>query len=415
MKNIFIISAFFSFFFCFGQGEIIERNINSTELATSRTIKIHLPQGYKTDTVKKYPVAIVLDNNYLFDLYVGNSKVFAQADIAPQQIVVGVETNFEKNQDVSVVANNGILTKNANKFYNFIGKEVLPFLETNLKTSPFTTIVGQGEAANFLTHFLKENKLLFNAYVAISPAFNKDTQNLFATYNLKRMSSMDNTFFLYVSDNNLSSKDTQLIFNQLNEGINNLQLENLITKFDSFESAENLATSLSVPIPHALTEIFRKYARISKREYDEKIKDLAPLDAIEYLENRYIEIDYLYGSNLNVRMQDILAIESIVMDQQDGDYLRVLGDFTMIKHPDSPLGEFYTGMYYELGKDYERADTYYRSGYGKMDPSDPNADKFYSNLERITKLIENGPKEEELPLEDEPMEETPAEEVPDDE
>ena len=411
MKKIFTLLAIFSLAISFAQGETIEKQINSTSFNRTRTIKIHLPEGYKTDTVKKYPIAIVLDNDYLFDLYLGNSKVFAEADLAPQQIVVGIDTDYEANKDVSIVKNNGGLTKTAQKFYNYIAKEVVPFLEANLKTSPFLTIVGQGNAGNFLTHFLKEQQPIFNAYIAISPSFNKDTQNLFSTYNLKRYGNIDNTFFLYVSDNNLSSKQSDIIFTQLNEGITNLQVENIDTKFDSFENAENLPTSLSVPIPHALTQIFRKYAKISKEEYDEVIAEMAPLDAIEYLENRYIEIEYLYGTNLNVRMEDILAIEGIVMDQQDGDYLRVLGDFTMIKHPDSPLGEYYTGMFYELGKDYERADTYYRSGYGKMDPSDPNTDKFYQNIERITRLLENAPPQEELlPLEEEPLEDQPTEE-----
>ena len=93
------------------------------------------------------------------------------------------------------------------------------------------------------------------------------------------------------------------------------------------------------------------------------------------------------------------------MDRQEGDYLRVLGDFTMIKHPNSPLGDYYFGMFYELGKDYERADSYYKTGYGKMDPSDPNTDKFYQNIERIQRLAESAPKEEPLPLDDIPLEE----------
>ena len=57
---------------------------------------------------------------YLFDLYLGNSKVFAEADLAPQQIVVGIDTDYEANKDVSIVKNNGGLTKTAQKFYNYM-------------------------------------------------------------------------------------------------------------------------------------------------------------------------------------------------------------------------------------------------------------------------------------------------------
>ena len=410
----YIYSFFLLFFFHVSFGQTKNKSITSTEFGAERNFKVNLPEGYKTDTIKKYPIVIVLDDDYLFDLYVGNSKVFAENDLAPQQIIVGVNTNYERNKDVSVVSKNGGLTKTANKFYNFIKKEVVPYIEKNLKTSPFLTIVGQGKSANFLTHFLKEPQPIFNAYIAISPSFNSNTHNLFATYNLKRYKNIDNTFFLYTSNNNLTSKDGRLINEQLKDGVESFGLENFHLTYDNFEKTPNLPTAISSAIPHALSVIFEKYARISKKEYDEKLKEATPLDAIEYLEKRYIEIDYLYGTNLNVRMKDILAIESIVMDQQDGDYLRVLGEFTMIKHPNSPLGEYYTGRFYELGEDYERADTYYRSGYGKMDPSDPNTDQYYENIERVTKILESKPKEEPLlPLEEEPLEEElPQEETP---
>ena len=89
MRFLLILLAFFTVSVNFSQ-TTIEKTINSLEFDRARTIKIHLPEGYKNDTVKKYPLAIVLDNDYLFDLYVGNSKVFAEADIAPTQIVVGL-------------------------------------------------------------------------------------------------------------------------------------------------------------------------------------------------------------------------------------------------------------------------------------------------------------------------------------
>ncbi len=403
MRFLFTLLTFLAFTVSFGQ-TIIEKEINSTSFGRTRSLKIHLPEGYKKDTINKYPVAIVLDNDYLFDLYVGNSKIFAESDLAPKQIVVGLDTDFRTNKDVSTVKVNGGLTKEGKKFYNYIKGEVLPYLKTNLETSPFISIVGHAKAGNFVTHFLKESKPLFNAYIAISPEFNKSTHNLFSTYNLKRFDNIDNKFYLFISNNNVNTEKEKNLHSMLNEGIKTLDIENLNAVFDNFKDSPNLPTSISVAIPHALSQIFKLYSSISKEEYKEKVKDLAPLDAIQYVEDKYLDIDYIYGTNLNVRLKDICTIESIVMDQQDGDYLRVLGDFTMIKHPDSPLGDYYVGMFHELGKDYEQADSYYKTGYGKMDPSDPNADLFYKNIERIKALEKAKPKEEELPLEDIPLE-----------
>ena len=74
----------------------------------------------------------------------------------------------------------------------------------------------------------------------------------------------------------------------------------------------------------------------------------------------------------------------------------------MIKYPNSHIGDFYVGKYYELGKDYEKADFYYKAAYGKMDPSDPNANAFYENIKRVNDLKDSQPKE--APLEDLPEE-----------
>ena len=404
MRFLFTILSVFIFTISFGQ-TINEKEINSLEFNRKRTLKIHLPEGYKSDSISKYPLTIVLDNDYLFDMYAGNSKIFAKYDLAPKQIVVGLDTNFDTNQDVSIVKNNGGLTTNGKKFYNYIKKEVIPYLEKNLETSPFLTIVGQGKAGNFVTHFLKEAKPIFNAYIAISPKFNNHTPKLLTTYNLKRFDKIDNKFYVYISGNNLNTDKQRNFISELTEGIEGLNIENLDIKFDKLHKSPNLPSSISTAIPHSFSQIFKLYAKISPEEYKAKVEDLAPLEAIKYVEDKYLDIDYIYGTNLNVRLEDIYTIESIVMDRQDGDYLRVLGDFTMIKHPNSPLGDFYVGMFHELGKDYERADSYYKTGYGKMDPSDPNADAFYKNIERIASLAASQPKEELLPLEEEPLEE----------
>jgi hypothetical protein len=51
--------------------------------------------------------------------------------------------------------------------------------------------------------------------------------------------------------------------------------------------------------------------------------------------------------------------------------------------PSSPLGEYYIGRYYESSKMYKKALNYYKIGFGKMNPSDPNADAYYENILRL--------------------------------
>ena len=104
---------------------------------------------------------------------------------------------------------------------------------------------------------------------------------------------------------------------------------------------------------------------------------------IYYLENKYLEIEFLFGTNLGIREKDIYAIENIIIEKENGDKLRDFGKMILKLFPTSHLGDYYIGRYYESGKMFKKALKYYKVVYGKMDPSDPNADAFYENILRL--------------------------------
>lgn len=404
MKQIFLLIAFCFSSTLFSQ-EIITKEYNSKELNAKRNLKIYLPKNYDNDIDLKYPVAIILGDDYLFDLYVGNAKLFADSDKAPRQIIIGINMTNTYDRDVDIVPSNDDLTSTAKQFRRFIKNEVIPFAEASYRTSPFMTITGEGKATNIIFSFLKDQDPIFNSYICAAPFFSDLAGRTIESYSLPRLGSVDNTYFIYTSGNkNYIKKEQFDKFKQLSTYFSSFDAENLKITFDEFSNAPSLLSMMSETIPRAFTNMFSIYAKITQDEYENTIKDLAPLDAIKYVEKKYLDIEYLYGNNLNVRLDDIFTIEGIVTDKQDGDYLRVLGDFVMIKYPDLHLGDYYVGKYYELGKDYEKADFYYKAAYGKMDPSDPNANAFYENIKRVNDLWEK-----------QKTEEKPAEEIIDDE
>lgn len=63
--------------------------------------------------------------------------------------------------------------------------------------------------------------------------------------------------------------------------------------------------------------------------------------------------------------------------------MREFVEMILKRFPSSPLGDYYVGRYYEEGKNIKKAVKHYKIGYGKMDPSDPNADVFYENIIRL--------------------------------
>lgn len=377
LSLLFILFSFVGF-----SQNIIQKELESDILETTRNIRIYIPEGYERDSIKNYPLAIVLDEEYLFDTYVGNAILFAKKDKAPKQIIVGISMEETKGKDISFERTNGKLTATAGYFYDFVRDEVIFYMESNYRTSPFISIVGQGYSANLVSHFLQENTAFINSFICINPSFSDFIGGELQSYNLPKFGKEDNTFYLYINNSTSFSKEKQTKIDQIQKGLTGLEIKNFNVINDVISTSSSVS-AISEAIPRAMTKIFEVYSAISKEEYDKNIKDLAPREAIYYLENKYLEIEFLFGTNLGIRERDIYAIENIIIEKENGDKLRDFGKMILKLFPTSPLGEYYIGRYYESGKMFKKALKYYKIGYGKMDPADPNSDAYYENILRL--------------------------------
>lgn len=376
--------SFIFFIFCisiFSQN-IIVKELESEIMETTRTLKIYIPDSYERDSIKNYPLAIVLDEEFMFDTYVGNSILFAKKDKAPKQIVVGISMEETRAKDVGFDLNSGALINSSKNFYDFLRDEVLFYMESNYRTSPFVSFVGQGYSANLITHFLQENTAFINSFVCINPSFSDFIGSELQSYNLNKFANEDNTFYLYINNSDAFSASKKTKISQIQSALSTLEIKNFNIINDNIIT-DSSVSAISEAIPRAMTKIFEVYSAISKEEYEEKIKELSPIDAIAYLEDKYLEIEFLFGSSLGIREKDIYAIENIIIEKENGDRLFDFGKMILKRFPSSPLGEYYIGRYYETGKNFKKALKYYKIGYGKMDPADPNADNYYENILRL--------------------------------
>jgi len=379
MKKIVLLLLFISTL-GFAQDNIIYKKFNSYQLNTERILKIYLPDSYETEKDNTYPVAIVLDAEYLFDIYVANAKLFAARDKAPEQIVIGIfqNQNEERYTDCDYSTDTGLPNQESSKFYGFIRDELLTYIDENYRTSLFKTIIGQTITANFINYFFIDNNPVFNAYININPSYAPNMHE-----KLEAISqSTTSDYFYYLSKGTFNTdKRTQSI----NEVNNLLKLsENVFFHYqvDDFSNATKTA-SLGMATSSAMGFIFKLFAAISKKEFDKNIAELAPGEAIAYLEKKYVEIEYLYGSNVKIRESDIYKIEPIIIEKSNGDYLEEFGQMILRLYPDSPIGDYYIGMYHETGFDYRKALKYYKNGYAKIGSDNPNADAYYANIERV--------------------------------
>lgn len=382
MRTLTSLLIFFSISLTFGQ-KTISKKYNSEVLNDTRNLSIYLPKNYDKDSISNFPLAIVLDGHKLFDLYVGASNYYAKLDQAPEQIIVGIDMKESRNKDAGYDMINGNLDNNSENFYRFIRDEMIPYIEASYKTSPFLTIVGESLTANYITHFLKEEYSIFNAYICLNPTLSNTIKNQIESYTLEELSSEDNTFYFYLSSNPFSNDKKKEKIKNFGEFIKSYEIDNFNVVFDELKSSPSSSSAIGEGIYRALAKVFEIYSGITKTEYNEKVKNLSPPEAISYLEIKYLDIEFLFGTNLGIRKADVFAIEDIILDKEGGDYLDDFGKMILKLFPTSEMGHYYLGKYYESGKDFKRALQQFRLGYGKMNPRDPNADLFYQNVERL--------------------------------
>lgn len=371
---------FFISFFAQAQDNIIYKKFNSFNLNEERILKIYVPESFAENDKNTYPVAVLLDAEFLFDVYVANAKLFSARDKAPEQIVVGIYQNQDEERytDCDYSEDTGLPNQESSKFYGFIRDELLPYLDDNYPTSLFKTIMGNTLTANFINYFFLEETPVFNAYININPSF---ATGLHEKLELKSQSLITPYYYFMSGGDYNTAKRTESI----NTTHNLLKLSenpNFKYKFEDFSNSSKTA-SIGQSVASAIGFTYKQFAAISNEEFDEQIANMEPGDAIEYLERKYVEIEYLYGSNVKIRESDIYKIEPIIIDKSNGDYLEEFGKMIMRLYPETPLGDYYIGLYYETGYEYKKALKHYKNGYAKIGSDNPNSDGYYANIERV--------------------------------
>jgi predicted alpha/beta superfamily hydrolase len=201
---------------------IVQTNIHSTILDEDRRVIIHLPRNYSKNTAQKHPVMYVLDGTSQDDHTADKINVLSDAGLVPTAIVVGLPNtrgNRERDQTPPfmrrIVDDEKSPYGAGDKFLSFIEKELIPFIDSNYRTSGYRTLSGNSRGGLFVLYSLMEKPGLFQARFCYStPVWrfenlmvNKMSEYLLAFSDLKG--------FLYIS---VGDKETdQMIggFNRL--------------------------------------------------------------------------------------------------------------------------------------------------------------------------------------------------------
>ena len=312
----------------------------SFKLQERRDVQYYFPEDL--DDTKKYPLILVLDAEYLFDQVVATSKFYSRFHGAPESIVVGI--NQSKNNirldDCAFDSETGLPNEKAKKFFEFLGMEIIPYLDLNYSTAPFKMIVGYDISANFQNYWLFKDNSLFNAYISISPTLAPEMENRVPN----RLGVFDKQIFYQLIISGEKTKSTETIL-AMDKGIKAIEKDNLHYFFDHYEDADGISVA-TYGIGKAFDNIFSMFKPISPNEYRSQILT-SEEPVFNYLESKYQGIEDLFGFSKPVALNDIMAIYAGSRKKEDFESLKSLSDLCKKQYPKTMLGFYFEAEYYE--------------------------------------------------------------------
>ncbi|AXG68517.1 putative esterase [Kordia sp. SMS9] len=355
-------------FVCFStiHAQTTLEKIKSKKLNETRDVQLYVPEDYSDDKV--YPIIVVLDAHYLFESVVANSKYYSYWDEMPECIVVGINQNKTEDRANECAYNDasGLPEKKASQFFEFIGMELIPFIEKNYNTANFKMVVGHDLTANFINYYLFKEVPLFDAYINLSPYFAPKMEDRI----VKRLEEFETKKFYYLATSDEDTKKEAKRIRGFNESLKTLKTlknENIFYYYDDFTEANHNSLAVQA-IPRAMSKIFTIYRPISVKEYKEKIVTLKTSPYL-YLMDKYKTIKDLFGFEKRVTVNDFMAIYAAVRKAKNNEDLELLAKLGKKEYPDTALFHFFMGEYYEkIGKP-KKALRMYQNGFS-MSPID---------------------------------------------
>lgn len=355
MKNFY--TFFILFFITFNiKAQAIYKTIESYKLDGMRELKIQLPRNYDPEADRTYPLVIVLDGDYLFEPVAGNIDYQAYWEDIPDCIVVGIKQAGSREDDFFYAHETNLPIDKGADFYEFMGAELIPFIEENYKASPFRVIVGHDMSANFINYYLFKDEPMFRAYISLSP----DLAPQMIERLQQRLSILEQETFYYMATADADLKVLRNSIIECDAKLKSIENSKLHYKFDNFEDANHYSL-VGRGIPKALNEIFTLYKPINGKEYNEKLLTFegSPYD---YLMKKYEDIAYFYGFEKKLIENDIRAIAAACKKRDDLESLEKLARLVKKEFPKSMLSAYYMGMFHEKEGNLRKALLRYKAG-----------------------------------------------------
>jgi len=357
----------------------ITEEVFSPKLNENREITIGLPASYLKNTNQKYPLLILLDGDYLFDPFQGALNYGAYWDDLPEVIIVGINQNKndERTADCATNEISGLPDEKGNQFFEFIGMELVGYLEKKYRIAPFKIIAGHDLTAGFLNFYLYKEKPLFDAYISMSPELPLGMEEHIPN----RLNAIDQNIYYYQSTADGDLKKMQDRIKALDTAVKEIKKPSLNYQFDEFKGASHYSLVLH-SIPNALYQFFSVYQPISMSEYNEKIAVLSS-GYVDYLVKKYETLEKSLSLKMNIRINDFKAIEAAILKNKAYEELDKLADLAKKNYPKSMLSDYELGLMYENMGDLKKAVKAYQAAFQKEEIGDLTKDMMLDKADEL--------------------------------
>ncbi len=357
--------------------QIIYEEFDSSSLNETRKLKIQLPRNYDSNEEKIYPIALVLDADYLFEPVAGNVDYFSYWEDMPESIVIGIMQGDQRYDDCNYDNDNFMPDDTGADFFEFLGLELIPYIDNKYRTAKFIIAIGHDFTANFINYYLFKNPPLFNGYINLSP----DLAPLMDERLPVRIPQIQSKIFYYLATGSDDIKDLRENTEMLHDVLKGLESKNFEYNFDNFEGATHYSL-VGRGIPTALEKIFRVYRPISKEEFSDVIMKLeTPVHL--YLLEKYKTIENLFGITNPIRENDFLAVGVAADKKKQWESLREIGTLARRQYPDKIMGDYFIGRYYEETGNPKKAMRTYQGAYDKEEVDFITVDLLLDRADKI--------------------------------
>ncbi len=143
--------------------------IQSAEMGEKREYRVLLPKEYESKN-KAFPVIYVLDGQAYFLSAYSSVIALSGLDAMPEAIVVAI-SNHDRTSDMTPPDMDipGVQAKNADRFLEFLTKELIPKIDRTYRTLPLRILIGHSHGGIFGLYALTKASETFRWHIVLDP------------------------------------------------------------------------------------------------------------------------------------------------------------------------------------------------------------------------------------------------------